>query len=113
MEIVFETTWLKKRCESEREAVREWGAAVAKKLMQRLAELSAAENLGDISPHRPARLHELKHDRQGQLAVDLHGGYRLIFVPNHEPKPVKEDGGLDRERVTSIRVVEVGDYHDS
>lgn len=111
MEIVYATTWLKKRCDNEREANKEWGAMVAKKLRQRLAELKAAPRLSDISPHRPARLHELDHDRAGQLAVDLHDGFRLVFVPNHEPKPTKADGGLDRDRVTSIKIVEVGDYH--
>lgn len=112
MEIIYDSTWLKKRCDSEREANKEWGPHVAKKLRVRLAELRAAERLSDISPHRPARLHELDHNRAGQLAVDLHGGFRLVFKPCHDPVPRKPDGGLDRDAVTAIRVIEVGDYHD-
>lgn len=112
MEITYASNWLKKRCDSEREANKEWGPQVANKLRLRLAELKAAARLNDISPHRPARLHELGYNRAAQLAVDLHGGFRLVFEPSHNPVPTKPDGGLDRDAVTAIRITEVGDYHD-
>lgn len=112
MEIKYGSTWLKKRCDSEREGNKEWGLPVAKKLRLRLAELRAAARLSDISPHKPARLHELYHNRAGELAVDLHGGFRLVFEPYHIPVPKKPDGGLDKDAVTAIKVIEVGDYHD-
>lgn len=42
----------------------------------------------------------------------LAGGKRLVFEPDQDPVPKKEDGGLDWARVTAITVVEIGDYHD-
>lgn len=111
MKITYASTKLKNLCDNEREANAKLGAQVARKLRQRLAELLAAPKLSDISPHKPARLHELGQDRAGELAVDLHGGQRLVFVPDHTPRPTKPDGGLDRDQVTAIKIVEVGDYH--
>ena len=37
---------------------------------------------------------ELTHDRSGQLAVDLHRGFRLVFEPAGDWRN-KPDGGLD------------------
>lgn len=60
----------------------------------------------------PGRCHELKGNRMGCLAVALQGGFRLVFRPEADPPPRKDDGGLDWRSVTSIRVVSVEDYHD-
>jgi proteic killer suppression protein len=37
--------------------------------------------------------------------------FRLIFEPYHDPIPIKEDGGIDLEQVTRIRVLSIEDYH--
>ncbi len=87
-----------------------YGADNARRILKRLNELAAAENL-DVMRHLPGRCHELKHDRAGQLAVDVRHPYRLIFEPANEPIPRKDDGGLDWSQVTTIRIVEVEDYH--
>lgn len=42
----------------------------------------------------------------------LDGGRRLVFEPATEPPPLNEDGTIAWDRVTSIRVVFIGDYHD-
>lgn len=55
---------------------------------------------------------ELLHDRTGQLSLDLDHPYRLIFVPAHEPIPVKSDGGLDWKQVTAIKILGVEDTHE-
>jgi len=89
----------------------EWGDHIARKLKHRLAELAAAGSLADIPHHPPARCHELDGDRKDQLSVDLHHPYRLIFVPDHDPAPRKDDGGLDRARVTRVLILEVVDTH--
>lgn len=59
-----------------------------------------------------ARCHELKGDRKGSLAVDLHGGLRLVFQPDHDPSPTRADGGLDWDQVTAILITAITDYHD-
>jgi proteic killer suppression protein len=91
--------------------VKQFGAATARKLQQRLAELEAAPCLKDIGALPPARCHELVGDKKGQLSVDLVHPFRLLFEPNHEPAPRKDDGGLDWERVTKITVLGVEDPH--
>ena len=111
MDVYFSTGKLQKLCNSQKQMQKELGEQLAKRLQQRLAEFKAAETLGDISHLPPARLHELGQDRKGQLAVDLVHPKRLIFKPNHDPPPVKEDGGLDRSQVTDVLIVDIGDYH--
>jgi len=88
-----------------------WGPALSRKLKQRLAELQAAETLDDISHLPPARCHELKGDRAGQLSIDLGHPFRLILEPDEDPIPRKPDGGLDRTAITMILVVEVCATH--
>ena len=37
----------------------------------------------------------------------------MVFEPADDPVPEKKDGGLDGERVTAIRILELSeDYHD-
>ena len=103
---------MQKTCSSEKEMKREWGAPLAKKLQQRLMELKAADTLDDISRLPPARCHELKGDRKGELSVDVTHPYRLIFKPDHDPAPCKPDGGLEWTKVTKVLVLEVVDTHE-
>ena len=80
-------------------------------LRRRLDDLEAAASLV-VMRSLPGACHELKADRAGELAIRLSGGHRLAFVPAHELRPTKLDGGLDWNRVTRIRVIWIGDYHD-
>jgi proteic killer suppression protein len=89
---------------------RSYGAENARRVLRRLDELRAAPNLETMRT-LPGRCHELKGDRAGQLAIDVRHPYRLIFEPANEPLPQKADGGLDWTGVTSIRIIEVEDYH--
>ncbi len=111
MEVSFANRSLQRACSSERDMKKTWSAPMAKKLQQRLAELTAAVTLEDISRLPPARCHELVGNRQGQLSVDLVHPYRLIFLPDHDPTPEKPEGGLDWAQVTRIVVLEVCDPH--
>ena len=111
MEIVFASRKLERACSSEREGDRVWGTENARKVRQRLAELSAAETLAVVAKFPPARLHGLKGNRKGQYAVDVKHPFRLIFDLVHDPIPQKDDGGVDLERITRIRVLSVEDYH--
>ena len=111
MEISFTTRRMQKLCNSEKEMRKGLDTRNAERLKQRLAEFKAADTLDDISRLPPARCHELKQDRKGQLAVDLVHPKRLIFEPDHHPVSKKEDGGLDWKCVTRVLVIEIVDYH--
>jgi proteic killer suppression protein len=102
---------MQKACSSGNVMQRKWGAALAQRLQQRLTELVAADSLDDISRLPPARCHELKGDRAGQLSVNLAHPYCLIFEPDDHPIPRKDDGGLDWTQVTKVVVLEVCDTH--
>jgi proteic killer suppression protein len=111
MEIYFKSKSLQKACNSATASQKRWGLEIAKKLWQRLSELRAADCLADISHLPPARCHELTGRRKGCFAVDLKHPYRLVFRPLHDPVPLKDDGSIDRERVTAILIIGVEDYH--
>jgi proteic killer suppression protein len=91
------------------------GAKRAKKIGLRMKEFRAAVNLIDFWPPKsgPGRCHELNQGkRKGQLSVDLDHPYRLIFIPDHDPTPSHEDGGLDWSKVTAIKIMGVEDTHE-
>lgn len=60
----------------------------------------------------PGRCHELTGDLGGFFSIDLDGPYRLIFEPEGNPVPRKEDGGIDWTRVQAICIRSVEDTHD-
>lgn len=59
----------------------------------------------------PGDCDQLTGDRSGQFAVHVTGPLRLVFVPDHEPVPRLDDGGIDQGAVTCIRILEIVDYH--
>lgn len=109
MEITFSNEKLRKLCEQQATAQKSLGAACARKLRSRLADMAAANSVQELVAGRP---HPLKGDRAGQFAVDLEGGKRLVFKPDHVPIPQKLDQSIDWSRVTKVCIIFIGDYHD-
>ena len=87
-----------------------YGAERGGHIRKRLDDLAAAASLEDMKS-LPGRCEELTSNRKGQFSVRLTGNYRLIFEPNHDPVPVQVSGGLDWSQITSVKVIEVVDYH--
>jgi proteic killer suppression protein len=111
VDIKFENTNLADDCNDFKRLVRRSNVQRAKLIRRRLDDLRAAANL-EVMRNLPGRCHELKGDRAGQLSLDLDGPYRLIFCPEHDPVPIKNDGGLDWSQVTTVVMIEVVDTHD-
>lgn len=109
MEILFATAKLRELCEQQKKIKKEFGDVCARKLMDRLTDLAAADNVGELVAGRP---HPLKGDRAGQFALNLTGGRRLVFEPADSPVPKHQDNAIDWAKVTIIRIVFIGDYHD-
>jgi toxin HigB-1 len=109
MKITFENEDYKTLCEQSNIAQRKLGPQMAKKLRARLAELMAASSVAELCAGRP---HPLKGDRAGQFALDLVHPRRLVFEPDQDPVPFKDDGGIDWSQVTQVCIVWIGDYHD-
>ena len=111
MEIQFNRRKDQKTFNSKKELQRQYGDSIARKIMARIAVLKNASNLSSVPTTPPERLHQLTGNREGEFAVDLAQPHRLVFAPNHEPVPTREDGGLDRGRITAIVILEIVDYH--
>lgn len=111
MDITFKTRNLARICNTERALKARYGDPMAKTIMRRLVVLENARTLSRVPTSKPERRHQLTGDRSGQYAVDLVQPYRLIFVPDHDPLPRLDDGGIDTDRVTAIKVTGITDYH--
>ena len=110
IEISWSQNKLEKACTSDKRGQREWGAEHWRLLRRRLASLRAAPTLEEMKGV-PGNCHPLHEDRRDQFAISLWGPYRLIFVPDHDPIPRLDDGGIDRTLVAQILITEVTDYH--
>ena len=109
MLIEFEDDALRSLCQEQKVMQRKLGAACAKKLRTRLADLMAAATMTDVRRGRP---HPLKGDFAGCMALDLHGGVRLVLKPTAEPAPMNDNGSIDWSSVAEVTIVHIGDYHD-
>lgn len=110
MDVAFATEKLAKVMNSDSKLSQTYGADMAKQIRKRLDDLDAAATLDDMRT-LPGRCEELTGDRAGQLSVRVSANDRLIFRPDHDPRPEREDGGLDWTQVTAVEVIEVVDYH--
>lgn len=109
MEIRFANKKIQKLCEQRQEAEKKLGSICANKLRARLSDIESASRVTDLVSGNP---HPLKGDRQGQFALDLHGGWRLVFSPASEHRPTLNDKSIDWFQVTIVLIEYIGDYHD-
>ena len=96
MEILYKSRKLERICTDFSEALRQHGKEMATIIHQRVKELCAADSTDTMIRFGIGRCHPLKHDRDGEFALDLRHPYRLIFKP---------DG------ITTVRILEIVDYH--
>lgn len=92
--------------------VRRYGPEQAKLIARRLAELAAAEKLETLRSLPQVRAHELKGNRAGQISLDVKHPYRLLIAPDYDEPPRKNDGGLDWQTITKVKILEVTDTHE-
>ena len=111
MDIAFRTRKLERTFNSADALQKAYGTRMARMIMNRLAVLKAARALALVPTTPPERRHQLHGDRDEQFAVDLVHPRRLVFEPNHEPLPRRDDRGIDTEQVTAITIIAVIDYH--
>jgi toxin HigB-1 len=109
LEVRYKDKKIRDLCEKQAVAEKKLGAASARKLKLRLTALEAAARVTDLVGGNP---HPLKGDRLGEFALDLAGGWRLVFAPAHDPCPTRPDGGIEWSQVTIVSIEYIGDYHD-
>lgn len=110
MDVSFRSEKLSRLCNSEKPLTRKYGKAAADKVGGRLQDLLSQECLEDMR-YLSGHCHELKGNRAGQIALEVSGSLRLIFIPTSNPPPTKPDGGLDWKHVKSVIVLEIEEYH--
>jgi len=111
IQVKFQKPELQQAFQDEKAAQRLFSDAKRARLYQRrIKDLEAVETLAHMSAY-PGGCHPLKGTRSGLYSLRLWGGLRLVIVPAHNPLPLKDDGGLDLDRVTAIEISSVEDYH--
>jgi len=111
VDISFKSRKLAKVFNSEKELLRKYGKRMGMLIKRRMMVLRSAPTLEDVPYKRPERRHELTGERKGTFAIDLEHPYRLVFKPEHNPLPRREDGGIDLRKATAITILDVEDYH--
>lgn len=109
MKLDFKDKKLRDLCEQGRVAEKKLGADSARKLRSRLSDIEAATTVLDLVAGAP---HPLKGDRKNQFSVSLAGGCRIVFEPDHDPLPLRDDQSLDWSQVFDVKVIFIGDYHE-
>jgi proteic killer suppression protein len=97
---------------SEKALIKAFGQEQARKIARRLSEIQAADNLEMLRTLPQARAHELTGNRKGQISLDVKQPFRLIILPDHEDCPLKEDGGLNWEKITKVKIIGIEDTHE-
>lgn len=110
MKISFSSRSFAEICNDSRQLFKRYGTVHGKLIARRIQQLQAANTL-EAMRNALGRCEELVGDRRGQFVMRTDKNYRLIFQPDHDPLPLKADGGLDWQQVTNIIIVEVEDYH--
>ena len=80
LDVQFRTEDLRECAEDERKATKSFGRAVGRKYHERVNGLMQIESTQEIP--RSWRFHPLKHEREGQFALDLNKdkGVRLVVT---------------------------------
>lgn len=99
MIVKFRTRKLEKCFLLSDQSVREFGAQVGRKYIQRINLIKTTKSLDDLKKFPVIRCHPLTGDRTGQYAVNLTGFYRLIFT-------------VDGDTVNIAMIEEVSKHYD-
>lgn len=110
MTIEYGSNKLEKQLNNATETKKVFGK-MATKISQRMDEIRSFDNLYFLMKLPAAKCHALTGNRNGEWAVSISGNHRMIFVLRNDPIPLKEDGGIDTEKITTIKIIGTEDYH--
>jgi proteic killer suppression protein len=110
MKVTFKNKKLEKSLTVSSEIVKTYGSR-AKKVKQRMDEIRASANVSFLMQIPAANCHELKGSLKGIFPVDISGNWRILFEPDCYPVPAETDGSMDYQKIQSVKILEVKDYH--
>ncbi|WP_304263945.1 type II toxin-antitoxin system RelE/ParE family toxin [Kallipyga massiliensis] len=98
MVITYKYKKIEKICTDAKLAEKAYGTNMARKIHQRIDEITAADSVEMMIEYRIGRCHLLTQNRKGQYAVDLVHPYRLVFEKINE-------------EIQIAHILEIVDYH--
>ena len=110
LDLAFNSKSLRNICENEDEANHELGSAVAQVLKHRLADLRAAISITDIMVGRPRLLQGVIQNKH--MIIDLYDNYRMTFCANHPDNPIGENGKIDWQKVSRVKILRIERNYD-
>jgi len=111
VEISYKNRKIRKWCQDPKAARRDFGAATEKRLTTRLTDLRNAENVLELKAGDPHEYTGEEYSKgQGRYSLDLAGGNRLLFRPNHEETPKTKAGNINWQEVTKVTIVHIGPH---
>ena len=112
MQIGYANPKLERICTKRKAASKHLPSQIKPELLiQRIGELGAFDNLGEIPFQAPPlHFHPVRETLAGAYAVTIRGLWRIVFVPDGEFER-REDGTAIEETVTEITIHLIEDYH--
>jgi len=80
MKVEFRTKKLEKQYRDSKQAIRDFGEAVARRYVQRINAIKYAKNIEEIRGLPGFDCHPLKGDKKGEWSITLINRMRLIFT---------------------------------
>ena len=111
MKVGFATTRLAKTCNDTSERVRNLGVERSEKVLRRLEQLDASENLADFQKLPQVRCHHLGTRGAEQFSTNLDDSCQLLFRAADDPIPRLPDGDINIALVTRVVVLEITETH--
>ena len=109
MEIAFSSKSLRDLCAEENIATEQLGKKSANMLQHRLNDIRAASCVNELPTGNPRVINNRKQDT---YLIDLHDDICILICANHNKNPVTESNTIDWKKVSRVKVIKVGVYHD-
>lgn len=110
--IGYASARLQKICTQQRDARKALSQQSASLVVQRLTQLTAFKDLGQIPVKAPPlHFHPLREDRSGAFVIKLHAGDGIVFRPTGDFETC-EDGSPKLSTVSEVEIAFVGNYHN-
>jgi toxin HigB-1 len=110
MKLSYKNNKLEKSLTDDKVILKTYGT-LSKTIKQRINQLKAADELTTIARLPALRLHPYTGARLGEWSIDIHKNWRICFTIDHDPIPRMEDGGVNPDKVTAIKILSVEDPH--
>lgn len=105
MEFSFDNRAIRQICEDENVATEKFGAVLAQKLKNRLADLWAAECVVDIPVGDPGALPDGL-----TYKINLSDTHRIVFGAIHSKLSKNTNGQIDWSNVSRIKLLKIEEY---